>query len=95
MVIMEVVSSRDFRSKMGDYMNKARTSDVIIKSRSFGSFKLVPISEDDTLMSKKEFFAKIDRALWQVNTGRCYEMNPDETLEAFIERMEEEGNVQN
>ena len=92
---MEVVSSRDFRSKMGDYMNKARTSDVIIKSRSFGSFKLVPVSEDDTLMSKKEFFAKIDRALEQVKMGAFYEMNPGETLEAFIERMEEEGNVQN
>ena len=48
---------------MGEYLRKALSSEVVIKSRDFGSFKLVPLTEDDTLMSKEEFFAKIDQAI--------------------------------
>lgn len=90
---MEVVSSRDFRSQMGEYLRKALSSDVVIKSRSHGAFRLVPVTEDDTLMSKEAFFAKLDKALSSYNGGKHYEMRPGETLEAFIARMSEEGNV--
>ncbi|WP_260389116.1 hypothetical protein [Weeksella virosa] len=38
--------------------------DVILKSRENGRFKLVPITEDDTLMSKEEFFNKLDRSFF-------------------------------
>ena len=71
---MEIVSSRDFRSQMGEYLRKALSSEVIIKSRDFGSFKLVPLTEDDTLMSKEEFFAKIDRAISNLRAGNGYTM---------------------
>lgn len=90
---MKVVSSRDFRSQMGEYLRKALTSDVIIKSRDFGSFKLVPLTEDDTLMTKEEFFAKIDRAISNLRAGNGYTMMEGESLEEFMERMEIEGNV--
>lgn len=91
--IMEVISSRDFRAQMGEYMRKALSSDVIIKSRSHGSFKLVPVSEDDTLMSKEAFFAKIDRALQSIEEGHFHTMMPGESVEDFMDRMETEGNV--
>ena len=90
---MEIVSSRDFRSQMGEYLRKALSSEVVIKSRDFGSFKLVPLTEDDTLMSKEEFFAKIDQAIERVRAGHVHSMRSGETLEEFIERMELEGNV--
>ena len=81
---MKVVSSRDFRSQMGEYLRKALTSDVIIKSRDFGSFKLVPLTEDDTLMTKEEFFAKIDRAIERVRAGQYTEVTNKEELTAFL-----------
>lgn len=90
---MEVISSRHFRSQMGEYMRRALSSDVVIKSRSHGSFKLVPVSEDDTLMSKEAFFAKIDKALQNIESGNYHTMRPGESLEAFMDRMESEGNV--
>lgn len=90
---MEVVSSRDFRSQMGLYMRKALNSDIIIKSRSLGAFKLVPVSEDDTLMSKEVFFAKIDKALQSIEAGNYHTMLPGESAEDFMERMEAEGHV--
>lgn len=90
---MEIISSRDFRSQMGEYLRKALSSEVVIKSRDFGSFKLVPLTKDDTLMSKEEFFAKIDRAISNLRAGNGYTMMKGESLEEFMERMEIEGNV--
>ena len=90
---MEIVNSRDFRSQMGEYLRKALSSEVVIKSRDFGSFKLVPLTEDDTLMSKEEFFAQIDRAISNLRAGNGYTMMKGESLEEFMERMEIEGNV--
>lgn len=84
---MKVVSSRDFRSQMGEYLRKALTSDVIIKSRDFGSFKLVPLTEDDTLMTKEEFFAKIDQAIERVRAGQYTEVTNKEELTAFLDSL--------
>ena len=90
---MEIVSSREFRSQMGEFFKKALNSDVVIKSRTHGSFKIVPVTDDDTIMSKEEFFAKIDRAKKQIDAGHYYEMSPGEMIESFMERMENDGNV--
>lgn len=49
--------------------------------------------EDDTLMSKEEFFAKIERAEKNIELGNCYEMKPGETLDTFLERMTSGGYV--
>ncbi len=40
--------------------------DIVIKSRDKGSFKIVPITEDDTLMTKEAFFAKVDKGIEQI-----------------------------
>lgn len=84
---MEVVSSRDFRSRIGEYLRRALSSDVIIKSRSLGAFKIVPITEDDTVVSKAEFFAKIDQAIERVRSGQYVEVNGREELEAYLESL--------
>lgn len=86
-IVMEVISSRDFRSQMGEYMRRALSSDIIIKSRSFGAFKLVPVSEDDTLMSKEAFFAKIDKALANIEAGNFVEVKTKEELHALLESL--------
>ena len=83
---MEIVSSRDFRSQMGEYLRKALSSEVVIKSRDFGSFKLVPLTED-TLMSKEEFFARIDRAIERVRAGQYTEVSTKEELTAFLDSL--------
>ena len=84
---MKVVSSRDFRSRMGEYLREALTSEVVIKSRDFGYFKLVPLTEDDTLMTKEEFFAKIDRAIERVRAGQYTEVSTKEELTAFLDSL--------
>lgn len=49
--------------------------------------KLATQKEDDTLMTKEEFFARIDESLQQAEEGMVHEMLPGETLDQFLERV--------
>lgn len=49
--------------------------------------KLATQEKDETLMTKEEFFAKIDESLQQAREGKVHEMLPDETLDEFLERV--------
>ena len=61
---MLVVSLREFRDKQSFFIDKAIAGEsVILRNRKNQSIKLVPVTEDDALMSKEEFFAKLDKAL--------------------------------
>ena len=47
--------------------------------------KLVAEKEaDPTLMSKEEFFARVDEAREQIKRGEGVEMLPDESLDEFL-----------
>jgi len=37
----------------------------------------VPVTEDDTLMSKEEFFAKIDLAIQESEDGKAVKLTPE------------------
>lgn len=83
---MLVISTRQFREKQGQYLSiVAKGEDVVLKSRKEGSFKLVPVSDDDTLMSKEAFFAKIERAEQQVKEGKAVKLTPELRTELFGE----------
>jgi len=68
---MLVISSREFRANQSKYLGlAAEGKDVLLKSREKGSFKIVPVTDDDTLMSKEEYFAMLDRGLQNIREGR-------------------------
>ena len=51
--------------------------------------KLVAEKEaDPTLLTKEEFFARVDEAREQIRRGECIEMLPDESLDEFLERVD-------
>ncbi len=87
---METISAEEFRIHQGKYLDMIRNGiDIIVKSRSRGSFKVTPIEdEDDSLMTKEEFFAKIDEGIRQIENGEYYELLPGEDLEDFLKRVE-------
>jgi hypothetical protein len=50
--------------------------------------KLVAEKEaDPTLLTKEEFFARVDEAREQIRRGEGIEMLPDESLDEFLERV--------
>lgn len=64
--IMVVVTGRDFRANTAKYVDVAfRGEDVVVKSR-IGSFRVVPITDDDIIINKRDLSAELRGALMEV-----------------------------
>jgi len=75
---MLVISTREFRERQGQYLGMVSMGqEVILKSRKEGSFKIVPVTEDDTLMSKDRFMAKINQSRKQHENGNYKTLTPE------------------
>ena len=60
---MVVVTGRDFRANTARYVGVALSGeDVVVKSR-VGSFRVVPITEDDIIINKRDLSAELRGAL--------------------------------
>ncbi|ENA1802960.1 prevent-host-death protein [Flavobacterium psychrophilum] len=68
---MIVISSREFRDHQKKYFDLIDTNEQVIVQRGKNkSYKLVPVLEDDTLMTEAEFYAKIDKSIEQAKNGQ-------------------------
>ncbi len=85
---MLIVSSREFRDKQKSYLDQVDAgAEILIRRGKNRSYKIVPVEEDDTLMSKEEFFAKIDRSLQQAKEGKVTTLNSREELLAYLDSL--------
>lgn len=48
---------------------------------------------DESLMGKEMFLEQVEKAISEVKSGKSFTMKPGESLDAFMDRMKEEGNV--
>ena len=61
---MIVVSTRDFRANQTKYMGMANEGeDVVLKSRDCGSFKLVPVTCEETAEEENDITEDLKEAL--------------------------------
>lgn len=86
-VIMTVVSVRDFRANQSKYLGLAAGGESVILTSRTGSFKIVPITEDDSLISKKEFFARIDEARKSIAEGKGTSVSGKEELDSLLAKL--------
>lgn len=85
---MVIVSSREFRDKQKSYLDKVDEGvEVLIQRGKNKSYRIVPVDKDDTLMSKEEFFAKIDKALEEAEQGNVTRINSKEELSTFFDSL--------
>ncbi|MDH6342853.1 antitoxin YefM [Parabacteroides sp. PFB2-12] len=85
---MLVISTREFREKQGVYLKLAKDGeDIILKSREKGSFRIVPVTEDDTLMSKEAFFAKIESAIQGIKEGKGKAIHSKDELLSYLDSL--------
>ena len=91
---MLTVSAREFRTNQRHYLDQVKQGLELLITRKKDAFKVSRVKKDDTLMTKEEFFAKIDRAKEQARQGLVYSKNPGESLDEFLDRMIAEGHVQ-
>ena len=83
---MVIVSSREFRDNQKSYLDKVDEGvEVLIQRGKNKSYRIVPVKEDDTLMSKEEFFAKIDQSLLDIQEGRFTRVSGKEELKEFLD----------
>ncbi len=85
--IMVFVSSREFRADQRKYLEMAQTNVVVISSRKYGNYKLVPLTDDDTIISVEDLDAKIKRGIAEYENGKAIAMQEGESSEAYLERM--------
>ena len=79
---MLVISTREFRDKQKSYLDKVDTGTEILIQRSKNkSYKIVSVTEDDTLMSKEEYFAKLERGLQSIKEGKGRKMTIEQVNE--------------
>lgn len=85
---MVIVNSREFRANQGKYLGMvAKGEGVILRSRGLGSFKITPVTEDDTLMTKEELYQKIDKGIREIREGKGYKVSTKEELERFLDSL--------
>ncbi|MBS9773949.1 MAG: type II toxin-antitoxin system Phd/YefM family antitoxin [Tenacibaculum sp.] len=85
---MEVISTREFRAQQGKYLEMVNKGiSVILKSRDKGSFKIVPVEKDDTLMSEEEFFAKLDKSMQQIKEGKSKTFTSAQELQNYMDNL--------
>ena len=85
---MLVISSKEFREKPITYFNQAdKGIEILIRRGKNKSYKLVPTLKDDTLMSKEDFFAKIDRSLQGIREGKCTTIHSRKELIEYFDSL--------
>jgi len=83
---MIVVSSREFRDNQRTYLDKIDNGiDILIQRGRNKSYKVSQVTPDDTLMSKKDFFAKLDKAAKSIKEGKGTVLNNAKEINAFFE----------
>src|SRR5690606_13307839 len=85
---MIIMTSRELRENQASCFDRVdKGEEILIQHKKNKSYKIVPVTEDDTLMSKEEFFAKIDKSLQQAKEGKRHSMNEGESLDDFLDRI--------
>jgi antitoxin YefM len=85
---MLVISTREFRDNQKNYLEKVDAGlELLIRRGKNKSYKVTPVAEDDSLMSKEEFFAKIDRALEQYKRGEYTVVRSKDELKNFLDSL--------
>ena len=82
--IMTIISIRDFRANQGKYLGLAASGESVILTSRAGSFKIVPITEDDGLVSKKDFLARVDEARKSIADGKGISVSGKEELDSLL-----------
>ena len=83
---MLVISSREFRDKQKSYLDRIDEGvEILIRRGKNKSYKVTAVTEDDSLVSKEEFFARVDRARQQIRDGESTKVRSKEELMAFLD----------
>lgn len=68
-------------------MAEIADSEPLMKQLAKYLKRLVAKKQDETLMTKEEFFRRVDEAREEIRQGKGIRMLPNETLDEFLRRV--------
>ena len=83
---MTAVQINAMNTQLWQNIGTIADSEPLMKRLSKYVAKLVKEKEDPTLMSKEEFFAKIEQGERAYAQGKCHEIYPGEDLATYLRR---------
>ncbi len=82
---MLIVSSREFRDNQKAYLDKIDSGEeVILQRKGNKSYKILPVNENDTLMTKDELLAKVALSLEQIKEGKTTVLDNEEEIAQLL-----------
>ena len=81
------MTAMQLRAELFREMNPQLDSEAALKKLIKYVQKLAAKKEDPTLMTKEEFFEKIERAEREIAEGKGIKMLPNETLDDLLKRV--------
>ena len=84
---MQIITTREFRAHQRKYFQLAETEKVYVMRRNARPIVISVAADDDEELTAEEL-SSIRRGLEAIKAGRTYAMQPDESLESFLERIE-------
>jgi len=86
--VMLIITSREFRENQASYFDRVdKGEEILVQRKKNKAYRIVPVKLEDTLMSKEDFLAKVDKSLIQAKEGKKYSMLEGESLDDFLERI--------
>lgn len=82
-----MMTAVQLRAELFREMNPLLDSEAALKELIKYVQKLAAKKEDPTLMTKEEFFEKIERAEREIAEGKGIKMLPNETLDDLLKRV--------
>ncbi len=84
---MLIISSREFREKQAEYMDRADNGEQIIVQRGKNkAYAITPISKDD-LYFTPEMLARIELSIQQAKEGKVTTVKGKEELKQFLDSL--------
>ena len=84
---MLVISSREFREKQAEYMDRADKGEQIIIQRGKNkAYFITPVTEDDMYFSS-QMIEKINKSIQQVKEGKVTRVFDKEELNNFFKNL--------
>ncbi|MDR3117819.1 MAG: type II toxin-antitoxin system Phd/YefM family antitoxin [Mediterranea sp.] len=83
---MQIITTKEFRANQKKYFDMAEKETILVTRKNGKPITISAASEKD--IPTPADLASIQRGLDDVLNGRIYEMQPDETLYDFLNRIE-------
>lgn len=84
---MQIITTREFRAHQRKYFHLAETEKVYVMRRNARPIVISVAADDDEELTAEDL-SSIRRGLEDIKAGRTYAMQPGESLDSFLERVE-------